>query len=634
MISGGTGAGKTTLLNALSAAVPATERIITVEDNAELRLQQPHVVTLEARPSNVEGRGEISIRDLVRNSLRMRPDRIIVGEVRGGETLDMLQALNTGHEGSLVTVHANSCDDAIHRLETLATMSDLHIPFEALRDQINSAIHVIVQIDRFADGARRISEVAAVASERREDFRLGTVVRFETDPIGPDRKVTGSFRHFPLPPGIAEHLRLQGERVPAGVRPGRRGRRARPSGRPPDGEGRRRAPAAAVRAGAGDARRRPVRHRLLAPGRAGRARARRQRRRRGHAPAPVLRRLAAAAPERPPARQLAAGRRLAAVARRPAAAVRLGDAVPDASCCRCSCRCGVAFLFAVVGVAVIARVLVERKRGQRRDEFIDQLPDVARVLSNGTSAGLSMAGAMELAARELAQPAATEMEVVVQETRLGMPLESSLERLRDRLPSREVAVLMTTLIIQQRAGGDTVRALSELGQTLEARKDLLREIRTMLSGAVFTSYLVAMMGAGTLVLVNLISPGIMRELTTTLPGILALLAGRDPLRRRVRDHPRASPRWRHDAAARRASARPRACSSALLAIPMLRDRGPIDRLRARAATRDRGAEGSALRRLFEWLDGAARAAHHAAHARLQARVDRPPPGPRRPPRRR
>jgi pilus assembly protein CpaF len=215
VISGGTGAGKTTLLNALSAAVPSTERIITVEDNAELRLQQPHVVTLEARPANVEGRGEVSIRDLVRNSLRMRPDRIIVGEVRGGETLDMLQALNTGHEGSLVTVHANSCDDAIHRLETLATMSDLQIPFEALRDQINSAIHVIVQIDRFADGARRISEIAAVASERREQFRLGTVVRFEADPIGPDRRVTGRFQHFPLPDGIAHHLMLQGEKVPA-----------------------------------------------------------------------------------------------------------------------------------------------------------------------------------------------------------------------------------------------------------------------------------------------------------------------------------------------------------------------------------------------------------------------------------
>jgi len=183
---------------------------------------------------------------------------------------------------------------------------------------------------------------------------------------------------------------------------------------------------------------------------------------------------------------------------------------------------GVSLIVAVLVVIGVARALVERKRAQRREEFIGQLPEVARVLSNGTSAGLSLAGAMELAARELPPPASIEMGVVVQETRLGMPLESSLERLRDRLPSREVAVLMTTLIIQQRAGGDTVRALSELGQTLEARKDLLREIRTMLSGAVFTSYLVAGMGAGTILMINAISPGVMRELTTTLLGLLAL----------------------------------------------------------------------------------------------------------------
>jgi tight adherence protein B len=185
---------------------------------------------------------------------------------------------------------------------------------------------------------------------------------------------------------------------------------------------------------------------------------------------------------------------------------------------------GIAFVFSAPSAIGVARALVERKRGKRREEFINQLPDVARLLSNGNSAGLSMAGAIELAARELAQPAATEMDIVVQETRLGLPLEASLERLRNRLPSREVAVLMTTLIIQQRAGGDTVRALSELGSTLEARKDLLREVRTMLSGAVFTSYLVAMMGAGTIILINALSPGIMRELTTTLPGIVALVA--------------------------------------------------------------------------------------------------------------
>ena len=338
VISGGTGAGKTTMLNALTAAVPATERIITVEDNAELRLQQPHVVTLEARPSNVEGRGEITIRDLVRNSLRMRPDRIIVGEVRGGETLDMLQALNTGHEGSLVTVHANSCDDAIHRLETLATMSDLHIPFEALRDQINSAIHVIVQIDRFADGGRRISEIAAVASERREAFRLGSVdaLRDRPDRAGPQG-------HGPLHalPAAARHRRAP---APAGrdrarrVRPGRRRRpHARAEGEL-SGKGRRRAPAAAVRARAGDARGAAVRHGLLAPGGARRARPRRQGRGGRQAPAAVLRRVAAPPSRRPPARQLAAGRWLAAVARRPAAAVLHGDGVPGRRARRRSCR--------------------------------------------------------------------------------------------------------------------------------------------------------------------------------------------------------------------------------------------------------------------------------------------------------
>jgi pilus assembly protein CpaF len=215
VISGGTGAGKTTLLNALSAAILERERIVTIEEAAELQLQQPHVIPLEARPANVEGKGEVTIRDLVRNSLRMRPDRIIVGEVRGVETLDMLQALNTGHEGSLVTVHANTADDALYRLETLATMSDLHIPHAALREYINSAIHVIVQIDRNADGVRRVSEVAVVASKRGEPFRLHSAMRFETDPIGPDREVTGTWHHFELPARIAQHLLLAGVDVPA-----------------------------------------------------------------------------------------------------------------------------------------------------------------------------------------------------------------------------------------------------------------------------------------------------------------------------------------------------------------------------------------------------------------------------------
>jgi tight adherence protein B len=182
----------------------------------------------------------------------------------------------------------------------------------------------------------------------------------------------------------------------------------------------------------------------------------------------------------------------------------------------------VAFILGYVFVLLGMRWYVERARTKRRDAFMDQLPDLARMLSNGTQAGLSIAGAVQMAARELNDPAAAEMAGVVQEMRLGQPLDRALERLQERLPSREVAVLMTTIVIQQRAGGDTVRALQELGSTLEARKDLIREIRTVLSGSVFTSYVVAGIGIATIVLMNLFTPGVMREMTSSLPGLLAL----------------------------------------------------------------------------------------------------------------
>jgi len=215
VVSGGTSSGKTTLLNALSGFIPEEERIVTIEDSAELQLQQPHVISLESRPPNVEGKGHVAIRDLVRNSLRMRPDRIVVGEVRGPETIDMLQAMNTGHDGSLTTVHANSAEDSIVRLQTLASMSEVDVPFMALRDQINSAIDVIVQLERGADGRRRIIEVAAVSSRLREEFRLATIMRFEPDPLGPDRVVTGTWVHYPLPEVVAERLRVRAEPTPA-----------------------------------------------------------------------------------------------------------------------------------------------------------------------------------------------------------------------------------------------------------------------------------------------------------------------------------------------------------------------------------------------------------------------------------
>ncbi|MER7997696.1 MULTISPECIES: CpaF family protein [unclassified Streptomyces] len=214
IVSGATGTGKTTLLNSLSGLVPDGERIVTIEDSAELQLQQSHVITLESRPANVEGKGQITIRDLVRNSLRMRPDRIIVGEVRGGETLDMLQAMSTGHDGSLATVHANSAEDALMRLQTLASMSEVEIPFVAIKDQINSAVDVIVQLTRHADGSRRVTEIAILDSHGREEYRIVSVCRFLAEPMAADGRVHGKFAYYPLPRRIADRLYLKNEPVP------------------------------------------------------------------------------------------------------------------------------------------------------------------------------------------------------------------------------------------------------------------------------------------------------------------------------------------------------------------------------------------------------------------------------------
>ncbi|GAB3475950.1 CpaF family protein [Nocardiopsis coralliicola] len=214
IIAGGTGSGKTTFLNALSAFAPNEERIITIEDSAELQLQQQHVIRLESRPANMEGAGQVTIRDLVRNSLRMRPDRIIIGEVRGAETLDMLQAMNTGHDGSLATVHANSADDAVYRLLTLASMSEVKIPFEAIQDQINAAVDVIVHLSRYADGTRRVGEIGIVTSARREKFQLTPVLKFQPQPLDEHGKVNGHFYRNPLPDHVATRVRNAGQLVP------------------------------------------------------------------------------------------------------------------------------------------------------------------------------------------------------------------------------------------------------------------------------------------------------------------------------------------------------------------------------------------------------------------------------------
>jgi pilus assembly protein CpaF len=201
IVSGGTGTGKTTLLNVLSSFIPNGERIVTIEDAVELQLQQEHVVRLESRPPNIEGKGEITIRDLVRNSLRMRPDRIVVGEVRGGESLDMLQAMNTGHDGSLSTVHANSPRDAIARLETLVLMAGMDLPLRAIREQISSAVDVIVQLTRLRDGTRRVTAVTEVQGMEGQTVTLQDAFLFD------------------FSAGVDANGRFLGKPVSTGVRP-------------------------------------------------------------------------------------------------------------------------------------------------------------------------------------------------------------------------------------------------------------------------------------------------------------------------------------------------------------------------------------------------------------------------------
>ena len=207
LVSGGTGAGKTTTLNVLSAFLPADERIITIEDSAELRLQQPHIVSLEYRPPNIEGKGEVTIRDLVRNALRMRPDRIVVGEVRGGETLDMLQAMNTGHDGSISTIHANSPRDVLSRLETLAMMAGMDLTIRALREQIAAAINLIIHVSRLQDGTRRVTHVTEIVGMEGDAITMQDLFVFDVQRGLDDRgRVVGRLRPTGLRPHFLERL--------------------------------------------------------------------------------------------------------------------------------------------------------------------------------------------------------------------------------------------------------------------------------------------------------------------------------------------------------------------------------------------------------------------------------------------
>ncbi len=217
LISGGTGTGKTTMLNVMSAYIPTHERIVTIEDSAELQLQQEHVVRLETRPPNIEGHGEVTLRDLVRNSLRMRPDRIVVGEVRGGEAMDMMQAMNTGHDGSLTTVHANSPRDALSRLETLMSMAGMDIPEKALKQQVASAVHIIIQLVRLSDGSRRLTSFQEVTGMEGDTITMQEIFKFTQTGIDERGKVLGHFGPTGIRPRCADRIKSFGIDLESGL---------------------------------------------------------------------------------------------------------------------------------------------------------------------------------------------------------------------------------------------------------------------------------------------------------------------------------------------------------------------------------------------------------------------------------
>jgi pilus assembly protein CpaF len=217
IVSGGTGAGKTTLLNILSGFISSKERVVTIEDAAELTLRQRHVVRLETRPPNIEGKGGVRQRELMINALRMRPDRIVVGEVRGDEALDMLQAMNTGHDGSLTTVHANSPRDALYRLDTMVAMANLNLPERAIREQIASAVHLIVQVSRLSDGTRKVTAISEITGMDGEIISLQDIFVFERAGLRADGKVTGRFRATGIRPRCATHLAASGILLPAAM---------------------------------------------------------------------------------------------------------------------------------------------------------------------------------------------------------------------------------------------------------------------------------------------------------------------------------------------------------------------------------------------------------------------------------
>ena len=538
MVSGGTGAGKTTTLNVLSSFIPDDERIITIEDAAELKLQQPHVVRLEARPPNIEGKGQVSIRDLVRNSLRMRPDRIVVGECRGPEALDMLQAMNTGHDGSISTVHSNSPRDSLSRLETITLMAGMDLSPRSVREQISSAIQLIVHQSRLKDGSRRITHVTEVAGMESDVITLQDIFVFDfTRRAGRRGQVQGPHEgHRP-----AAHV--PGEDGGARCLPRRRDLRPRPEGGPMIG---------AIAASFWSS---PVAQIVLAAlvggavfalgwlmlGTAARARKDREIATRVAAVtgAPAAAGVAGFGghagldPDRVThfGRRFAESRgfseRLDAELEAAGVKVRSGEFVVLSV---------VAFLVGgVLGAALMRSPLLAlliaaicgfaptaalraalRKRTERMRE---QLPDVLTIMASSLRAGHSFMQALDTVAREIPQPAATEFQRVVAEIRLGRSTDDALEALSERVGSADFKWAVLAVNIQREVGGNLAEILDNVADTLRERAQMRRQIRVLTAEGRLSAWVLTLLPLGIAAYMFAVNPEYIGLLFTTRMGL-------------------------------------------------------------------------------------------------------------------
>ena len=462
VVSGGTGSGKTTLLNVLSSFIERAERVITIEDAAELRLQQPHVLRLESRPPNVEGRGEVTIRQLVRNALRMRPDRIIVGEVRGAEALDMLQALNTGHAGSMTTVHSNSAADALRRIETLALMADVALPHVAIRQQLASAIDTVVHLERTSQGGRRVSEIAEVV---RFASQVGVRSLYALEEGCLVRVALMSVAHLlgPSRPG-----RWRGGARRRGVVARLRGSGADKAGGSPHSSARR------------------ARRRTFAP----------------------LRRAASH------------GKDPSALERR---RLRVAGALAGSAAGWIIGGGGAALAAGVAGTLLLPRVATWRRaRYGRRVEA--GAAGAALSMSGALAGGGSIRAALAAAAHELDGPIAIELRRTAVELEAGASLDGALDNLIARAPSRSMLLITAAVQLQRRSGGDLAALLRRIAASVEDEHRAAEEARTATAQARVTSMMVLALPPAGIAFAELASPGLVGRMLGSTIGVLPVIA--------------------------------------------------------------------------------------------------------------